>query len=232
MARRTKTRVLIAVVLALAASAVAASAAQAVSYTIAASAGAAYVPGTSNNLFPTYTDDAVVRLSTTNPNPARVLPFRVKAYGTTYSSIAVSSNGNIQFGTPTSTAYTNVALPTTTLPRSLCVYWDDLIIDPNNSGGVLTKIKGTKPNRQFIISWRAYAIGSADHIRAEVIFNEANAKLTTIYAADPNFPGELDGASATVGIQMRSPTFSNRTQYEFNNAASIFPGLKLVYTPH
>jgi hypothetical protein len=42
----------------------------------------------------------------------------------------------------------------------------------------------------------------------------------------------LDGASATVGIQMRSPTFGNRTQYEFNNAASIFPGLKLVYTPH
>jgi hypothetical protein len=232
MGIHTKGRLFAAALLAVVASAFAASAAQAVTYTAAASTGAAYVPATSNNLFPALTDDAVVTLSTNNPNPSRVLPFKVKAYGTTYSAITVSSNGNIQFGGPTSTEYNNAALPTTSLPRSLSVYWDDLIIDPA-TGGVLTKVIGKKPNRQFVISWRAYERNvPTNHIRAEAIFSEANAKITTIYAADPNFSGVSNGDSATVGMQMRTPNFNNRTQYEFDTAGSIFPGLKLVYTPH
>src|SRR5439155_6542812 len=56
---------------------------------------------------------------------AITLPFPFTVYGTPYSSVNASSNGNLQFTTANVT-YSNVALPAAGFGRALFPYWDDL----------------------------------------------------------------------------------------------------------
>jgi hypothetical protein len=194
-------------------------------YRIDASTGAAFVPGTAN-LFPSGADDAVVRISTTASAPYR-LPFAVKAYGTTYTGFWVSTNGNLQFtNNPGSPVFTNSCFATSVLPEPVIApYWDDLFFNPQGSGeGVFSKTYGTAPNRRYLISWRGHLFSDTGApVRAEVIFYQNSARITTIYS-------QGDGAQATIGVQRGSsgPT----TQWACNYGSTVlFSGLRLDYVP-
>lgn len=79
------------------------------------------------------------------------LPWAFPFYGTGYSSMHVSSNGNLQFGTTPSNAYSNRPIPTSTAPNAmLAVFWDDL--SPQNYGGAVYYYHDTALNR-FIVQW-------------------------------------------------------------------------------
>lgn len=54
------------------------------------------------------------------------LPFTWQFYGTPFSQISICSNGWVAPGYTTTAAYYNTPLPTTTLPGTICLNWDDL----------------------------------------------------------------------------------------------------------
>jgi hypothetical protein len=79
------------------------------------------------------------------------LPFTFRFMGTNYTSLSISSNGNVHFGTASS-AYNNVAIPNTEPPNALiAAFWDDL--SPKLGGAVCADTSGTAPNRTFAIEW-------------------------------------------------------------------------------
>lgn len=79
------------------------------------------------------------------------LPWAFPFYGTGYTSLHVSSNGNLQFGASPNTAYTNRPIPTATAPNAmLAVFWDDL--SPQNFGGAVYSYHDQALNR-FIVQW-------------------------------------------------------------------------------
>jgi hypothetical protein len=78
--------------------------------------------------------------------------FNFTFYGNTYSTVNVSSNGNLQF-TTANTAYSNTALPNATMGPMLAPFWDDLYPGGCTLGGcgIYYRIQGSAPNRIFVV---------------------------------------------------------------------------------
>ena len=186
-------------------------------YTIKRSA-AEYLIGKAPNLFPGGADDGVVSLA---------LPFPVSIYGVNHSSVWVSSNGNLQFGSQASAGYANGCLPTSSLASpTLAPYWDDLVLRPNpgSPDGVFTVTTGSAPNRKFAISWRGvdYATQSSA-VRFEVVFSEGKPFFDFVYA-------DGDGFSSTIGVQKSAS--GPDTQFLCNPGTHnvVTPGERLRFT--
>jgi len=162
-------------------------------------------------------DDSAVTLT---------LPFSFTYYGTTYTSVNVSTNGNIHFG-PRSTAYSNTCLPTTSGPLAMIApFWDDLYVDA--SAHVDQATTGTAPNRIFTIEWynvRPYS-NDGSRMTFEVQLYETTNNIQVIYNSLTG--ASAQGQSATAGIQNGSGTIA--TQYSCNEAA-LSTGLGIQYLP-
>jgi len=151
---------------------------------------------------------------------AVTLPFTVTFFGTAYSSINVSSNGNAHFGTA-SNAYSNVAIPNTGLPNAMIApFWDDLNLP--GGGTVYTGTSGTAPNRVFTIEWRnvAHFSGTSDGATFETQIDESSTGTNQIWLLyqDTSFANASfdSGVSATAGIENAAGSAGN--QYSFNTA--------------
>jgi hypothetical protein len=99
------------------------------------------------------------------------LPFNFQLYGTTYTSVNVSSNGRLDFVNANEPGgFATGCLPSQPNPltglsydNTIFVVWQDLRTDaapgcanfPGGVCGVFTSITGTPPNRIFNIEWRA-----------------------------------------------------------------------------
>ena len=84
---------------------------------------------------------------------AVTLPFAFRFYGVNYSSVRVGSNGNLQFGTTTSTTAANVTMPNTATPNQMiAAYWDDLIFTTTRSAAASIRTRNMGDGR-FVISW-------------------------------------------------------------------------------
>jgi hypothetical protein len=76
------------------------------------------------------------------------LPFAFPFYGETFSSVAIVSNGFLNFG-PSSTEYSNAAIPTSAAPNAFVApFWDDL--NPSEGGTVYQQNMG---DGRFIVQW-------------------------------------------------------------------------------
>ena len=162
-----------------------------------------------------YCDDCSTNVTT---------PFPLQFYGTAYSTIGVSSNGNIQFGAGTPfDGYFNGCLPSTDLAEpTLMPYWDDLITTPKADGyGVFTKVTGTAPTRQFIVEWKAAFFSGGTILDFEAIFSEASPAISVIYGAG------AWGQAATVGVQETATGPS--TQFVCNGPG-VDVGVRLDFT--
>jgi len=153
-------------------------------------------------------DDQVVTLN---------LPFSFTFFGTSYTSIKVSSNGNAHFGTA-STAYSNVAIPNTGNPNAMIApFWDDLY--PPSGGRVYYTTSGTAPNRTFVIEWRnvSHYPGGTNGATFEIQLDEGTNHIWIIYQ-DTNLGSTSynNGVSATSGVENAAGTAGN--QYSFNQA--------------
>lgn len=186
-------------------------------YDITASSGATIVPGTS--MLNNHCDDCV----TTVP-----LPFTYRLYGVSYSTVNISSNGNIQF--TSSYLYLNTGcLPSGSLSNAILAEWEDLRTDQVGSCasygtggcGILTSVTGTAPNRVFNIEWRtAYWNDNLQLANFEIRLYEGQARFDIIY-------GRIDqnGASATTGVQKDLVRFS-----QFScNTPDLSSGLIITY---
>jgi hypothetical protein len=170
-------------------------------YTIA-QIGDSIVPGTTDT--GNHGDDVATPVA---------LPFSYSLYGTTFTSINVSSNGNAQF-TTTDTAFTNVCpLPWTTHNATIFPYWDDQRTDaqtgcaayPSGQCGIFTSVSGTAPNRIFNIEWRAVYFGNvAAQANHELRLWEGQSRFDVIYGTVA-----LGNGSATGGVQKDNAAFDS-----------------------
>jgi hypothetical protein len=157
-----------------------------------------------------------------------VLPFTFTYYGTGYSSVNVSTNGNLQF-TGTDATWVNGAIPTPGSPNNaIYPYFDDDYVDtvaPPGTG-VYTASLGVAPNRQFVIEWRNIRyFDYSGRVGFEVILNE-NGDVQTNYKDILAGDGREMGNSATVGIENAAGT--DGIQYAYNEGV-LSTGLSVRY---
>ncbi|HEY0389199.1 MAG TPA: hypothetical protein VGC71_12230 [Gaiellales bacterium] len=189
------------------------------------------------------TDDTTVLMTTSSTRPFR-LPFALHVYGHNYSSVRVSSNGNLQFGGANSAAFTNNALPDSQFSTgganaTLFPFWDDLYFVPSDTGhffneGIFTKTSGVAPNRTFVISWQGHAFNSESYfVLVQAVFKESSQTIRYRYGSRDN---QTSGApSETIGAQFISPTIaSDFLQIAFNPAppGAVAPGTQFILTHH
>ncbi|GIF23735.1 hypothetical protein BJ973_004346 [Actinoplanes tereljensis] len=172
--------------------------------------------------------DTVLALTGDDVALAVTTPFPVLLHGLSFSSVYVSTNGFLTFGTnSTGTARSvNQAMPTAGAPDSVVApFWDDLEVDA--SASVLTKVTGTAPNRTWIVEWRnvKFRPSGPDRITFEAKFAESGpisfhyGTLTTALQ---------QGAAATVGIESASGTVAS--QYSYLTAA-VVSNSSITYNP-
>jgi hypothetical protein len=182
---------------------------QCVGYSITPGTGS-IVPGTTDS--GNHGDDVTTPLT---------LPFSWTLYGTQYTQVSVSSNGNIQFAASGNPGYVNDCLPSTAITApTICAHWDDLMTN-GTGGGIFTSVSGSAPNRIFNIEWRAVYFGTTTQLGFEVRLYEGQGRFDMVYGAVPS-----SGGSATVGVQSGAAT--PPTQFECN-AGGISQGMMLTF---
>jgi hypothetical protein len=147
----------------------------------------------------------------------QTLPFAFTLYGTTYSQVHISTNGNLHFGQATEWPPTHDGTPECVpsthypyAPRSLVApMWFDFKIPTvpteSVSGGVYTQLEGTSPNQNYIVEWRDVPQWDNPSVRAtfEVILSQ-NGDITFQYK---DLVGEaVNGSGGVIGIQNSSGT--------------------------
>ncbi len=175
--------------------------------------------------------DTVLALTGDDASTLITLPFPFTLYGTTYTDARVCTNGYIELGTPASLCtFTNAAIPTTARPNgAVYAYWDDLFVDDQAS--VRTQLKGTAPNRRFVIEFRnvRYLGDVTRRIDVSLVLDESGQVLTqTRNLADD---GRERGNSATFGIENGAGNVALR--FSFNEAVlGVEPGVNTItYRP-
>src|SRR5436309_1048607 len=160
-------------------------------------------------------------------------PFPVLFGGGSFTTLHVSSNGNVNFGGPFA-AYSNIPLPTNLTSTLVAPFWDDLYGVAGSAQNVFWEVTGTAPSRELVIEWRGMANFScsadpAATVTFQVVFFEGRGDILFNYA-DVLFDGACasanQGASATVGVQVDS---DSANQYSFNTA-TLADGTALLWT--
>lgn len=141
-----------------------------------------------------YADDGIVTLA---------LPFVFTFYGTDYTELQASSNGNLQFGNGNAW-YLNSCLTDAPVPDMgdmIAPYWDDF--DLTLTGFLETEVVGEEPNRIFVVEWDDVVRYDGDP-EASVTFSvqlfEGSNDILFLYE-DVSSLVEGNGRSATIGLQ-------------------------------
>lgn len=195
-------------------------------YVVSRQDGVTFPLLTTHNLLLGTTDDALFRIATTLSGVNK-MPFPVTIYGTKYSKMTISSNGNIQLGVCCAggtTAFSNQPLPTSTFAKpALAVFWDDLFFSPDDTShpfreGIFTKTSGTAPHRTFVISWQGHSFNSESYfVLAQAVFKEGSTTFRFRYGASDDQSGFLP--SETIGVQGTGGSTAPASQVAFNPPA-------------
>jgi hypothetical protein len=161
-------------------------------------------------------DQTVLTLTGDDNYQQVALPFPVKFYGTTYTSVWVDTNGVATFVQPAGSAWNHTAIPSAAAGGkangAVYPFWEDLNVDASSS--VRTALVGSAPNRQFVIEWRNVQFFESAGTRAsfEIVFSE-NGDIAVAWA-DVDGTTFEQGGSATVGIENQAGTVA--LQYSLN----------------
>jgi hypothetical protein len=185
--------------------------ARAADYLISTQTGVQLVPGSTD--VGNHCDDCTTQVAT---------PFPLLLYGQAYTTAAVSSNGNIQFGSA-DPQYTNGCLPTNVFAGAVAAYWDDLTT-AGSGNGIYSATIGSLPSRQFVLEWRARTVPGEATVSFEAIFEETSGIIRLRYGVDSSH-----GGTATVGLQ-ETPTHAN--QFSCDAASLQNPGFEVTFTPN
>lgn len=160
-------------------------------YTCDSGTAFAYIDATNDTRL--YQDDGVTTLE---------LPFPFTFYGTTYTELQASSNGNLQFGSG-NPFFANSCMdeaPVSGMGDMIAPYWDDL--DLTAFGFLEYEIVGEAPDRIFVLEWdNIPRFGDPDdRVTFAVQLFEGSQDILFLYEDVTMFEGN-NGSSATIGIQ-------------------------------
>ncbi len=152
------------------------------------------------------------------------MPFSVNIGGTSYSTIVVSTNGWIEFGSNTCSSGcgtgnsdpTNTALPTSKHTKPfLAAYWDDL---DTFGTDIRYGVVGTSPDRTYIVDFQvdvdpAVESNGADDIRFQVEIHESSQLIDVHYDTSGHL---ANGQTATIGFQTAGGSGATAFPLTFN----------------
>ncbi|MBL0730364.1 DUF6701 domain-containing protein [Piscinibacter sp. HJYY11] len=150
---------------------------------------------------------------------------------TTYTTVNITANGMLQFGTATSGGYQNSALPLTgssgepNIDAAMLPLWDDL--NPDGDGSFIRyRSMGVSPNRVFVVSWLAVPYYCSN---SGATCNNGHNQTRTIFATfqvqvheQGHFVYRYGAVDGSGGTHTSGPTISNplgaTVGYELTNA--------------
>ena len=179
-------------------------------YTFTQSTGASVVPG-STNINSCISQGCVTQVT---------LPFSYMLYGQSFTTVEVSSEGNIQF-VGSSTASSNTCLPAAGFSSTIFAFWDIQFEQQ-----IFTSVSGSMPNRIFNIEFKTVADQPlGPDIDYEIRLYEGQQKFDLIYGSGFNF---LAFAQYTVGVQADTSCFTQA--FCDSNASHLAIGTMLTFT--
>jgi hypothetical protein len=163
-------------------------------------------------------DDAVFNVT---------LPFNFTFYENSYGSVAVSTNGNLQFVAAGSTAFTNGDLPSVAVPNNaIYACWDDFNFNINTTDGLYSQTLGTAGvDLRHIIQWDKLAqfgaVADTEFNTFQVVLFESGAfevrygtMAPAIFAANDSTVG-TENSAGTVAYQYDESTITSNSTLRF-----------------
>jgi subtilisin family serine protease len=158
--------------------------------------------------------------------------FTFSFYGTSYTSLFVSTNGLITFGSGTANFF-NESLAFSPSQAAIAALWDDIYI-ANAIGSfpgtarVKTQTLGSPGNRQFIVQWDkvSYCCSATSdtHTFQAILSEGSNAIQFNYLDLVVGSDGRNGGASSTVGVKRANPAGSEYVELALNNGPNAFVG--------
>jgi hypothetical protein len=195
-----------------------------------ASYNAAAVPFTFEDI--SLTGTVISALSNQDDTAASVnIGFNFSLFGTTYTSVFVTSNGLMTFGAA-NTGFTNADLTTTPAQAAISPFWDDLHTGGGGLfSGVFQQVSGSGANQHLTVQWNQVRFFSGGTAGDTITFE---AQLFADGRIQFNYPDLVsgaaagnNGASATVGLKDVGTQGANRLLLAFNNGPNAFVGTGL-----
>ncbi|MDD2387092.1 MAG: hypothetical protein PHP52_09970, partial [Bacteroidales bacterium] len=151
-------------------------------------------------------------LSGDDATASYTMPFSLTIEGTSYSSLTISTNGWVTFGSVSSSYYSNSSLPTSTFSVPvICAYWDDLVAEKSN---IRYGYVGASPNRTIIIDYEAHTYTNAYDVRFQVQIHEGSGLINIKYRHEMN--PSANGQSATIGFQLAGGSSAKAYPISYN----------------
>ena len=153
--------------------------------------------------------------------------FTFPFYGTNNTTVFVSSNGLLSFGSG-NTEFTNADMTSDPTQAAIAPFWDDQIVTGGANTHVFFQVLGSGPNQHLTIQWNQ-----------TTFFSGGTAGDTLTYEAQLYADGRIqfnysdlvsgtaagnNGGSATVGIKAAGTQGPNRLLLAFNNGPNAFVG--------
>ena len=145
------------------------------------------------------------------------ISFPFTFYGQTYTQVAVSSNGFLEFGsTAGANAYSNTGLPNPADPNAVVpVFWDDL--NPAASGDVYAGVAGSAPDRVLYVEWLNvphFSLSGSGTATFEVSLHEATGEIRYHWLdSDLGNAAWNAGASATAGLENQTGAIGRQVSF-------------------
>jgi hypothetical protein len=188
-------------------------------YSCTSGAGFAYIDATIDTRL--YQDDGTMTLP---------LPFPFTFYGTPYTEVRLSSNGNLQFGN-NNPSFSNQCMTDGPVPEMgdmIAPFWDDL--DLTFFGFLEYDTVGEAPNRIFVIEWDnipPYQAEPDDAVTFEVQLFEGSNDIVFLYEDVISFE-RSNGRSATIGLQSEA----QGTALQYGCDRPVVADATGLYFPH
>ena len=151
--------------------------------------------------------------------------FKPTFYGTTYTSVFVSSNGLITFGSGNS-SFVNTNLSATPLQAAIAPLWNNLVVSGGLNSAVLWQVQGTGANQRLIVQWNQCSFYAGNHtglLTFEAILN-ADGSIIFNYKNLTTHDYGSNGAAATVGVENTATDPGDRLLISYESAAGNLVG--------
>ena len=151
--------------------------------------------------------------------------FNFVFYGSTYNTVNLSSNGNLQFLTNNTDYYIN-QMPKSSLSASIMPLFSDLYLDrvSRSDSGIYVQTIGSAPNRIFCAEWKGVAFGNSyTKVNFQIKLYETTNNIELLY-------GQISqGLYNCVGIQ-KDGVSEYFDQFYIGYEIPVASGSSILYT--